>query len=141
MNIEQLFLKKEELPILNETCFQIPIHPKLLDSSLNIDKLIAQKIFPPAVEILYMDNGLVKSFSMDKNKSGTLYFNKQELNYKSYACTLINFSEEKCKEFAHEKRGSNIFVYSRQHINTFSKASSLRNWVIEYMNEVFKQVF
>jgi len=38
MNLEQLFLKKEELPILYKTCFEIPIHPKLLDENLRIDE-------------------------------------------------------------------------------------------------------
>ena len=55
MELERLFLKKEELPISNETGFEIPIHPKLLDSNLKIDISIAQKIFPKVAEDWYND--------------------------------------------------------------------------------------
>lgn len=55
MHLEELSLKKEELPILYKTCFQIPIHPKLLDPKLNIDKSIAQRIFPDIAEEWYED--------------------------------------------------------------------------------------
>jgi hypothetical protein len=55
MKLEELFLKKEELPILYKTCFQIPIHKKLLDPSLNIDTSIAQRIFPEVAEDWYED--------------------------------------------------------------------------------------
>lgn len=53
MELEKLFLKKQELPILNETCFQIPIHVKLLDPTLNIDTSIAQRIFPEVAQEWY----------------------------------------------------------------------------------------
>lgn len=46
MELEKLFLTKEEIPILHNRCFQIPIHPKLLDSNIRIDESIAQRIFP-----------------------------------------------------------------------------------------------
>ncbi|MEK6833339.1 MAG: hypothetical protein AABY32_04790 [Nanoarchaeota archaeon] len=179
MKLEELFLKKEELPIignLHKIFFQVPIHPKLLDNSLNIDRGIAQRLFPQVVEkwyeelknyipsdreemvwinnlfserdlidnrrskVLFMNNGLVKTFSIDNNKGGALHFDKQVLNYKSYALTYIRFTEEKYKEFASEKDGDNIFVYSQENINTHSKALFLRNWPMAYMNEVLKQV-
>jgi hypothetical protein len=182
MELEELFLKEEELPILgnlHKIFFQVPIHPKLLDTTLNIDKSIAQKLFPQVTEewyeelkdyipsskeeikwingvfskknsredweqrVVFMDNGFVQRFSINfkENKDGALYFNKQELNYKSYALTFINFSEEKYKEFVSEKGGSNIFVYSQQNIDTFPKALFLRNWARLHMNEAFKQIF
>lgn len=142
MRLEDLFLKKEELPILGNThkiFFQIPIHPKLLDNSLNIDRGIAQKIIPQATDITFMENGLVKSFSL--NEGGTLYFNRAKLNYKSYALPFINFSEEKYKEFASEKEGCDIFVYSHKNVDKSPEALFLRDWAIKYMNRVFKQVF
>lgn len=55
MNIEDLMLKKEELPILRDRCFQVPIHPKLLDSSVNIDENIAKRVFPQVAEEWYGD--------------------------------------------------------------------------------------
>ena len=50
MEISQLFLIKEELPILHDSCFQIPIHPKLLDSSLRLNPSIAKDIFSKVAE-------------------------------------------------------------------------------------------
>jgi hypothetical protein len=144
MNIEQLRLKREELPILGNThkiFFQVPIHPKLLDNSINIERSIAQRIIPLATDISFMDNGLVKSFSMYKDDEGVLFFKGAKLNYKSHASTFINFSEEKYKEFASEKGGNDIFVYSHKNVDRSPEALFLRDWAIKYMNEVFKQVF
>jgi hypothetical protein len=45
MKLEKLFLRKEELPILNGSAFQIPIHPKLLDPTLKINEDIAENLF------------------------------------------------------------------------------------------------
>jgi hypothetical protein len=144
MDIEQLCLKEEELPLLgnvNKIFFQIPIHPKLLDSSTKINKSIAKRICPQMGEFLFMVNGLVQSFSLDNKGGGTLYFAGDKLNCKSYALTYINFSEEKCKEFSTDKKGAEIFVYSHKDINESYKALFLRDWAIKYMNEVFRQVF
>ena len=66
MNFEQLFLKKEELPILYDSCFEIPIHPKLLDENLNINKNIARDIFPKVAEDWYID--LKKYVKTEKDK-------------------------------------------------------------------------
>lgn len=55
MKLEQLFLKKQELPILYETCFQIPIHPKILDPNVEIDCSIARKVFQQAAKEWYED--------------------------------------------------------------------------------------
>jgi hypothetical protein len=53
--LKELSLKKEELPILDKNCFQIPIHPKLLDSKIQINKLLARQIFPRVAEDWYED--------------------------------------------------------------------------------------
>jgi hypothetical protein len=50
MELEKLFLAKTELPILHDNCFQIPIHPKLLDSNIKIREEIAREIFPQVAE-------------------------------------------------------------------------------------------
>ena len=55
MELEKLFLKKEELPILNGNFFQIPIHPKLLTNEVKIDETIANKVFPKAAQEWYGD--------------------------------------------------------------------------------------
>ena len=55
MKLEKLFLTKDELPILYKTCFQIPIHPKLLEENIKIRKEIAHEVFPRAAEDWYND--------------------------------------------------------------------------------------
>ena len=55
MKLEQLLLKKEELPILNDTFFTIPIHPKLLSNHIKIDPKIANKVFSAAVKEWHND--------------------------------------------------------------------------------------
>ncbi|MCK5624859.1 hypothetical protein KAI04_03385 [Candidatus Pacearchaeota archaeon] len=68
MKLEQLFLKKEELPILYGSCFQIPIHSKLLDESINLDPLIAKKIFPQVAEEWYADLKEYVKIEKDQDK-------------------------------------------------------------------------
>jgi len=53
MRIVYLMVKKEEIPILYEHCFQAPIHPRLLGPDVRIDKNIARKVFPKAVKEWY----------------------------------------------------------------------------------------
>ena len=55
MKIEDILLKKEELPILNETAFYVPIHTKLLSSEVKIDENLARNVFPKAAEEWYND--------------------------------------------------------------------------------------
>ncbi len=55
MELEKLFLTKQELPILYQTCFEIPIHPKLLDENIKINPDIARDLFPQAAEDWYND--------------------------------------------------------------------------------------
>lgn len=55
MKIEELLLKKEELPILHETCFFIPIHPRLFDPSVRIDERVANSVFPEVAREWYKE--------------------------------------------------------------------------------------
>lgn len=55
MELEKLFLKKEEIPILYKSCFQIPIHPELLNKNLRIDNKVAQRIFPEVAQDWHED--------------------------------------------------------------------------------------
>lgn len=50
MGIEGLLLTKDEIPIIRETSFYLPIHPMLLDKGLNLDPEIAFRLFPQAVK-------------------------------------------------------------------------------------------
>lgn len=171
MQLEELFLKKEELPILNETCFQIPIHPKLLDSSLNIDTSIAQRIFPEVRECWYKElkdspiynkvsfsknsfedshiiqcaeNGFATGLQISRDHGGGIYFDEEDFNCNIVIPTqYVRFSKEKVREFKFKEVGKYAvsWKYSSTNIDEFSGALFLRNWAIKYMNEVFKQVF
>lgn len=55
MNLQEMLLKKEELPIIQETCFYIPIHPRLLELTTHLSEDIASKVFPGVAEGWYND--------------------------------------------------------------------------------------
>ncbi|MDO8508309.1 MAG: hypothetical protein Q7S27_01340 [Nanoarchaeota archaeon] len=55
MKLEELKLKKEELPILHGTCFQVPIHPKLLEPNRIIPDDLAPIAFAETVGDWYKD--------------------------------------------------------------------------------------
>jgi hypothetical protein len=160
MAINKLVLTKEELPILHDICFQIPIHPKLFDPSLQLNPLIAREIFPQVAEewqdelknkfpsgwedgIQVDDNGFVTGFSISRDYGGALYFDKSDRHCTSLIPTrMIAFSEDKVKEFEYKKLKdySLSFVYASHNINDYPGALFLRNWVIKYMNEVLQEL-
>jgi len=187
MEISQLLLTKEELPILHDSCFQIPIYLKLLNPDIKINPSIAKDIFPKVAEgwrndlmkhisqekdlgkkewyenvflkghkeitkrndsqffgtwedeIQLADNGLVVGFSISRNAGGSLYFNKDDDLCQSFGKPYIKFLEEKAKEFQFEK--NRFFVYSPHNIDYYPGALFLRNWAMNYMNEVLQEFF
>ena len=80
MELEKLFLRKEELPILNETYFQVPIHPRLFDRNIQIDKKLANNVFPQAAEGWY--NDLTEYTKTVEDKSTKEWINRVFLNKK-----------------------------------------------------------
>ncbi|MFH0868915.1 MAG: hypothetical protein V1839_01680 [archaeon] len=68
MKLDDLLLKKEELPIrtiegtLSNPVFTVPIHPKLLSPDVKIDSIIASKVFSRAAKEWYTDlNNAIKN--------------------------------------------------------------------------------
>ena len=55
MKLEDLLIKREEIPIFNDRCFIVPIHPKLLEPSTNLNPDIASNLFPEAAQQWYGD--------------------------------------------------------------------------------------
>lgn len=55
MNINDLLLNKEELPILCERCFQVPIHPLLIDFNTKLNPKLANEVFKKAAYEWYSD--------------------------------------------------------------------------------------
>lgn len=200
MELEKLLLKKEEIPIIEESYFRLPIHQGLLDPKIRIDESIAPRLFPRVAEewyedlkkyceeleegpikkwitevylaekpkvrkeheqqliyrvwrddILLLDNGLVFSFSVSRNSGGTLYIERnasleveEYVPFKEENWSYIKFNKEKAKVFAKSvekingNEGAFIQVYSHHNIDHYPGALFLRNWAIEYMNEVFR---
>jgi len=55
MRLEELLLRKEELPIVGENRFQIPIFPTLLSTDMLFDRRLAQRVFPKAAQEWFDD--------------------------------------------------------------------------------------
>ncbi len=55
MNLEEVLLRKEELPIIGENRFQVPIHPSLLREDVVFDPRIASALFSTAAYEWYRD--------------------------------------------------------------------------------------
>lgn len=53
MNINDILLKKEEIPIFNDKYFFVPIYPPLLTT--DIDPMIARRVFPQAAQEWQVD--------------------------------------------------------------------------------------
>lgn len=64
MEISDLILRKEEIPIIHESCFELPIHPLLINPETMIDVGLASKVFPQAAEEWYED---LKAYRETKN--------------------------------------------------------------------------
>ena len=74
MQLEELLLRKEELPISHETRFVVPIHPSLLRSDIRLNPNLAKQVFRQAAEEWYADltvyterleNGKTKSWHQE----------------------------------------------------------------------------
>ena len=57
LRLQELFLTREELPILSSNSFYIPIHPRLFDPNLRFDGRIAKQVFPKTAEEWYVELG------------------------------------------------------------------------------------
>jgi hypothetical protein len=69
MKLEELFLKKEEHPILHCNCFQIPILPMLLDEKITISKALPRLIFLKVAQEWYEElKELVESENDEERK-------------------------------------------------------------------------
>ena len=55
MKLEEVLLRKEELPIVGENRFQVPVHPSLLKEDVVFDARIASALFSTAAHEWYSD--------------------------------------------------------------------------------------
>lgn len=89
----------------------------------------------------YFDNGFADYLSINRNSGGTLYFNINEINCWNrnpiIGNKLINFSEEKLKEFSKEDK---LYLYAQHNIDTYPGALFLRNWAILYINQAIREL-
>jgi len=69
MELSDLMLKKEEVPILHEINFQLPICPMLINPGIKIDPSLASKVFPQAARGWYDDlEAYVETAELDDQK-------------------------------------------------------------------------
>lgn len=73
MKLEEILLRKEELPIIGENRFQVPIYPSLLRADVMFDTTIASRMFPVAAKEWYEDleeyaNGLLEVTSAERER-------------------------------------------------------------------------
>ncbi len=73
MKLEEVLLRKEELPIIGENRFQVPIYPSLLKEDVVFDTTMAAQVFPWAAKEWYDDltiyaRNLPESSSQEKEK-------------------------------------------------------------------------
>ena len=69
MELKDILLKKEELPILREISFFVPIHPTLLNPNIRLDPNIPRDTFRIATEEWYEDLKVYTESLEDKQKA------------------------------------------------------------------------
>jgi hypothetical protein len=55
MELSKLLLTKGEIQLFHKVCFQIPIHPKLLELDIHIRKGIINEVFPKVAREWYQE--------------------------------------------------------------------------------------
>jgi hypothetical protein len=85
----------------------------------------------------FFDNGFAYCFAIAR-EDGSMFYNHSDIN-----CTLpmrlgMHIDKEKEKEFINPVN-QRIHAYTFHNLNSFPAALLLRNWSINYMNEVFKK--
>ena len=156
MDIKELLLKSEELPILDDVCFQVPIHPRFLDGSTKISDGLAKRAFqearkswenelkvsfPRGWENVYQTNedGLVTGFQISRDQGGCLYFNMDDSGCRDFGERYIRFSPE--KRFEYQSSTGIIYAYAGDNIDDYYGALFLRDWAMFYMNEAIRNAF
>ena len=66
MNIEDLLLRKEEITILYDNCFMVPIYPILLSDEVKIDPQIPHLLFKQAADEWYRELKEYSALLQDK---------------------------------------------------------------------------
>jgi hypothetical protein len=93
MLLENLILKKEEIPILHGACFQVPIHPKLLDTNIKLNENIAREVFPKATEEWYNDLIVYSKTLEDRNTKrwiDEVFLKKKPKIIKEYSYQMLD---------------------------------------------------
>jgi hypothetical protein len=85
----------------------------------------------------FFDNGFVQSFSICR-EDGSIFYNPNDINCFSPMSMSRNIDTHKLAEFINPQ-DKYIHAYSSHNLNTYPAALLLRNWSLNYMNEVFKR--
>lgn len=121
MQIEKLMIKKEEIPILYEHYFQVPIHPRLLDADIKIDKDIAKKVFPKAAKEWYNELTDYSKTVEEKNTRKWIeesFLKKKPKIKKEYEYHVIDTVKWKDEVFTSENGFAGSLMISRNYGGT-----------------------
>lgn len=161
MRIENVLLKKEELPVkrVNPTggdyYFNMPIHPELLREDIYIT-VSADDYFLQAVEdtikevgsarkshydIFLLDNGFAKELMLNEHVGLIWYLGS------AYPLPR-EFSEEKWREYSNLADGATYlhdgappYGYNTKNLSSKTDATLLRNWAVLYLNAALSEIW
>lgn len=109
-------IKKEEIPILYDHCFQAPIHPRLLDTNAKIDKDTARKVFPKAAKWWYGELTEYSETVEDKNTRSWIkevFLKRKPKIKKEYGYQVLDTLDWKDQVFINENGFADSLSISR----------------------------
>jgi len=112
-----------------------------------IERCFLKKGFPSYWEsnVLNLKNGFASSLSINRNHGGTIYYLPRE-SEEYMSCTRLNFSPEKLSEFRSKETSIDkpdkgyVMIYRMHNIDHYPGALFLRNWGINYLNNVMTEI-
>lgn len=109
-------IKKEEIPILYDHCFQAPIHPRLLEPDVKIDENTARKVFPKAVKEWYGELTEYSETVEDKNTRSWIkevFLKRKPKIKKEYDYQVLDTLDWKDQVFTNENGFADSLSISR----------------------------
>jgi len=126
MRLDEVLLKKEELPIyvgsdLQCPVFQAPIHPRLLEPSVSLNPQLAVEVFPDVAKEWHED---LRVF----------YERMEEGSTRDWVRAFLDVGSDDWGGFIE------LSVYGHHNIDHYPGALFLRNWAIKYLNEALRSL-
>ena len=164
MKLQKLLLKKEEIPIQDtgRSWLFVPVHPRLMSDEVHIDKKLASKVLPIALDkfmrlpevknddysclkkarsegSVFFENGLSATLTIATGSG--LYFTRDH----QFLPRLVRFNKGKMEEYSvnyydNKNNAGRGFAYYSKDVG-MPVLKLYREWAVLYLNEALKQVF